>query len=146
LEPAELLKICRLCLTWLRELQAPASVVMAFHMPGIVFNSGGSSLVFGAGFVLGSLACLIFRLTIDCTHNLRKWGAQDDKVFNMDAAEKGGLKVRTKILLDEDLFSLEKRAFFSQVSHATALQLHHFNPKGDSGDACEQCYSCQSSR
>lgn len=41
---------------------------------------------------------------------------QDDKAFNMDAAEKGGLKMRTRIFLDEDLFSLEKRAFFSQVS------------------------------
>lgn len=102
---------------------------MAFHMPGIVFNSGGSGLVFGAGFVLGSLACLILRLTIDCTHNLRKWGAQDEKVFNMDAAEKGGLKVRTKILLDEDLFSLEKRAFFSQVSPCHGSAASSFQPK-----------------
>jgi len=110
---------------------------MAFKMPWIVFNSDRSSLIFAAGFVVGSLACLMFRIAIDWAHNLRKWSAQNDKVFNMDAAEKGGLKVRTKILLDEDLFSLEKRAFFSQVrcrcSPASPFQL-----KRGLGDACEQ--------
>jgi hypothetical protein len=100
---------------------------MAFLMPWISFNSNESGLIFAAGFALGSLACLMFRLAIDCTYNFRKWGTQDDKVFNMDAAEKGGLNVRTKILLDEDLFSLEKRAFFSQVSNAAGPQLHYLN-------------------
>src|SRR2546421_4701095 len=88
---------------------------MAFKMPWIVFSSDKGSLIFATGFVLGSLTCLIFRIALDWAHNLRKWSEQNDKVFNMDAAEKGGLKVRTKILLDDDLFSLEKRAFFSQV-------------------------------
>jgi hypothetical protein len=75
--------------------------------------------------VLGSLACLICRYAMDCTQYLRKWGIQDNKALNMDAAEKGGLKMRTRISLDEDMFSLEKRAFFSQVSNVPPLQLHH---------------------
>lgn len=98
---------------------------MVFRIPSVGFKNYGSGLVFVAGCVLGSLVCLMCRFAVDYAHCLRKWGIQDNKAFNMDAAEKGGLRMRTRILLDGDLFSLEKRAFFSQVSHDSSLQLQH---------------------
>lgn len=94
---------------------------MEFNILWTVFNNG-SGRVFMAGFALGSLACLICRFAVDYAHYLRKCGNQDDKALNVDAAEKGGLGVGAKIALDEDLFSLEKRAFFSQVRHGPPLQ------------------------
>ena len=80
-----------------------------------MFRNDGSGPVFVAGFVLGSLACLMCRFAIDFAHRLRKHGIQDEKALNVDAAEKGGLEIGRRISLDEDLFSLEKRAFFNQV-------------------------------
>jgi hypothetical protein len=88
---------------------------MALNIPWSVFRNDGSGPVFAAGFVLGSLACLMCRFVVDFAHHLRKHGIQDEKALNVDAAEKGGLEMGRRILLDEDLFSLEKRAFFNQV-------------------------------
>jgi len=90
-----------------------------------MFRNDGSGPVFVAGFVLGSLACLMCRFAIDFAHHLRKHGIQDEKVLNVDAAEKGGLEVGRRISLDEDLFSLEKRAFFNQVCNVPRRQPHH---------------------
>jgi len=88
---------------------------MALNIPWSMFRNDGSGPVFVAGFVLGSLACLMCRFAIDFAHRLRKHGIQDEKALNVDAAEKGGLEIGRRISLDEDLFSLEKRAFFNQV-------------------------------
>jgi hypothetical protein len=103
----------------LLELQRPASAAMALNMSWGMFRNDGSGPVFVAGFVLGSVACLICRFAIDFAHHLRKHGIQDEKALNMDAAEKGGLEVGRRIALGEDLFSLEKRAFFNQVCNVS---------------------------
>jgi hypothetical protein len=93
---------------------------MALNMTWSLFRNYDSGPAFVAGFILGSLACLICRFAIGFTHHLRKHGIQDDKALNMDAAEKGGLEIGGRISLDEDLFSLEKRAFFNQVCQCAA--------------------------
>jgi hypothetical protein len=109
----------------LLELQRPASTAMALNIPWSMFRSDGSGPVFVAGFILGSLACLMCRFAIGFAHHLRKHGIQDEKALNVDAAEKGGLEVGRRISLDEDLFSLEKRAFFNQVCNVLRRQPHH---------------------
>jgi hypothetical protein len=88
---------------------------MALNVTWSMFRNYDSSPAFVAGFILGSLACLICRFAIDFARHLRKSGIQDEKALNMDAAEKGGLEMGRRVSLDEDLFSLEKRAFFNQV-------------------------------
>jgi hypothetical protein len=101
---------------------------MELNMPWSAFKSDRGGSVFVAGFVLGSLACLVCRFAIDYANYLRKYGVQDDKAFNMDAAEKGGLKFGPRIKLDEDLFSLEKRALFNQVCNEPPQQPYHSAP------------------
>ena len=93
---------------------------MALNILSSMFRNDGSGPVFVAGFVLGSLACLMCRFAINFAHHLRKHGIQDEKALNVDAAEKGGLEMGRRISLDEDLFSLEKRAFFNQVCQCAA--------------------------
>ena len=97
------------------EFQCPTPDVMALNVTWSMFRNYDSGPAFVAGFILGSLACLICRFAIDFARHLRKPGIQDEKALNMDAAEKGGLEMGRRVSLDEDLFSLEKRAFFNQV-------------------------------
>ena len=97
---------------------------MALNEPWIALNVDGNGPVFVAGFVLGSLVCLICRFAVDYFHHLRKCRIEDDKTLNVDAAEKGGLKIGSMISVDEDLFSLEKRAFFNQVRDVRPFQPH----------------------
>jgi hypothetical protein len=56
----------------------------------------------------------------------------------VDTAEKGRLRMGTRISLDEDLFSLEKRAFFSQVCNLPPLLPVHSTSTKHSADICKQ--------
>jgi hypothetical protein len=125
-------------LNQLLELQRPASAAMALNIPSSMFRNDGSGPVFVAGFVLGSLACLMCRFAIDFAHHLRKHGIQDEKALNVDAAEKGGLEIGRRISLDEELFSLEKRAFFNQVCNVPRRQPHHSVSTRNFENTCEQ--------
>ena len=110
----------------------PTKHTMALNVPWIALRNDGKSLVFVGGFVLGILGCLICRFVVDYAHRLRKCGIQDDKTHNVDTAEKGSLKKARKISLDEDLFSLEKRAFFSQVCKLGVFVAHIIPQQGTS--------------
>jgi hypothetical protein len=109
----------------LLELQCLVPGDMALNMPWSLFGNYDSGPVFVAGFVLGGLTCLMCRFAVDFACHLRKHGIQDEKALNVDAAEKGGLELERRISLDEDLFSLEKRAFFNQVCNVPRQQPHH---------------------
>jgi len=99
---------------------------MALDITWKLVDKTGSGPVFITGFILGCLACLICRVAVDHARRLHKCSSQDDKTHNMDTAEKGGLKLQRITSLDEDLFNLEKRAFFSQVR----IVLHHHISQG----------------
>jgi hypothetical protein len=128
----------------LLKLQRPAPDAMAMNMHWSVFRNYDSGPAFVAGFVLGSLACLICRFAIDFACHLRKHGMQDEKALNVDAAEKGGLEIGRRISLDEDLFSLEKRAFFNQVCNVPRRQPHHSALTRNFADTCKQKYQFHS--
>jgi hypothetical protein len=131
-------------LNQLLELERPASAAMALNIPWSTFRNDNSGRVFVAGFVLGGLACLLCRFVIDFARHLRKHGIQDEKGLNMDAAEKGGLEMGRRILLDEDLFSLERRAFFNQVCNVPRRQPHRSAATRNFADTCEQKYQFHS--
>ena len=103
----------------------PTSPDMTLNMPWIVLNNNGNGPVFMAGFVLGSFACLICRVAVDYARRNHECSSEDDKTRNMDTAEKGVLKVESRISPGEDQFSLEKRAGFSQVCN---VRLYIFHP------------------
>lgn len=106
-----------------------------------MFRNYDSGPAFVAGFILGILACLICRFAGDFARHLRKHGIHDEKALNVDAAEKGGLEMGRRVSLDEDLFSLEKRAFFNQVCQR---QPHHSASTRNIADTCEQKYQFHS--